>query len=514
MGKIWLVICENEELARVREEILDRDARARFLRFDDTDSLMDMARAFKGELIGVAFCRRALSDVVLEEAVRNAAREGFAQDILVFSSTPETPFIARLFSAGATEVIAAGDAALSDGSEMRFRTCVGEEAQPCRKPGAPAGDDEEPCADEVYGEASYADHDDPPWDVPVPAEDGAQGAVPVEAPEGSAADACKSEPAVPRPQDSGALRREAAPWRDMSARSDSDGSGAADSEKGPRAPLVAVISGRGGCGKTTIVAAMAACAARAGLRTAVLDFDLMFGNLYTVLGAPGFKGFEGVSAHADADGLAESDIEGSAMRIGPGLTLWGPCEEPERAELMTESAERLISTLRGIADVIFVDTSVQWGDTVAMAVGACDRCLLVGSAGASVVGSTKRAMDLAAKLGVPATRMTSVFNRMGARGCGEDQAMHFEIGVSLRSRVRIPDGGEEVSGMLSFGQVDRLVAGSSPFAKSLRLFTCETLKELGCPVNGWLLEEENRLATEGDHTKLRLPWKQKTGELR
>lgn len=282
----------------------------------------------------------------------------------------------------------------------------------------------------------------------------------------------------------------------------------------PRAPMVTVISGRGGCGKTTLVASMAACAARAGLRAAVLDFDLMFGNLHALLGVSPFKGLEGVSAHAEDGLITESDIEGAAMRVGPGLTLWGSCGEAERAELMGTSAEQLVEVLRGAADVIFVDTSVTWGDTVAMAVEECDRCIVVGTAGASTVVSTRRVIELAQRLGVPTTRMTSVFNRVGARGCSEDQALQFEMGVSLRSRARIPDGGEEVAGMLSFGHVDSLVAGSSPFARSIRTFTSEMLRELGCPVNAWLLEAGQAGSDEGRRSKLRVPWRQGAGGAR
>ncbi|MFR2950381.1 MAG: P-loop NTPase [Collinsella intestinalis] len=58
---------------------------------------------------------------------------------------------------------------------------------------------------------------------------------------------------------------------------------------GPRAPVIAVVSGQGGAGKTTLVAAMAACAARAGLRAAVMNVDLMFGDLPSVLGVDAFR---------------------------------------------------------------------------------------------------------------------------------------------------------------------------------------------------------------------------------
>ena len=100
-----------------------------------------------------------------------------------------------------------------------------------------------------------------------------------------------------------------------------------------RAPLVTVVSGRGGVGKTTLVASLAASSARAGLRAAVLDLDLMFGDLPAVLGTETRKGLEGLVAHERDGVIAECDVEATAMRVGPGLTLWGPLAEGEKAEL-------------------------------------------------------------------------------------------------------------------------------------------------------------------------------------
>lgn len=219
-------------------------------------------------------------------------------------------------------------------------------------------------------------------------------------------------------------------------------------------------------------------------------------------------------AHMAGDELAEQDIEATAMRIGPGLTLWGPCSLPEHAELVGKPVEQLVEKLRGLADVILVDTSSSWGDAAAMAVAACDRCLVVGSSGSSQIVSAKRIIELAGRLGVPKTRMTCVFNRVGARNCGEEQALHFEMGVSLRSRIRIAYGGDEVASMASFGHLDRLMAGSGPFAQSIRACTGKLMQELGCPIDRWLLDEEQRRAAEEDRPKIRLPWSQKAGETR
>ena len=272
---------------------------------------------------------------------------------------------------------------------------------------------------------------------------------------------------------------------------------------GGRAPVVTAISGRGGVGKTTLLAAIGCCAARMGLRAAVLDFDLMFGDMHALLGVDDPHDLGSIG---EGEVRAEEDIEQAAMRVGPGLTLWGPLREPERAELMGTPCEGLIEVLRGIADIILVDTSVFWGDAAAAAVAGCDRCLVVGAEGATSAASVMRAIELAARVGVPRTKMTSVLNRFGTGTCGEEFAMRFEMSVPLRSRVRISHGGD-VAGASSFGRIDGLMAGAGPFALSVRRVTRALLRELGCPVGSWMEAEDAQADMNGRRRpRFRLPW--------
>ena len=119
-----------------------------------------------------------------------------------------------------------------------------------------------------------------------------------------------------------------------------------------------------------------------------------------------------------AGALAESDIVAASMRVAPGVTLWGPVAAPEKAELMARPVELLLDVLRRESGVVFVDTSVFWGDAAAAAVAASDRCLVVGDAAVSSATSASRVIELASRVGVPRTRMSAVFNRFGARGAG------------------------------------------------------------------------------------------------
>lgn len=272
-----------------------------------------------------------------------------------------------------------------------------------------------------------------------------------------------------------------------------------------RAPVVCAVSGSGGCGKSTIVATMAYAASLLGLRAAVLDLDLMFGNLYDLLGVDAPHDMAMLIEPSAAGTLAEPDIVAASMRVAPGVTLWGPVAAPEKAELMARPVELLLDVLRRESDVAFVDTSVFWGDAVAAAVAASDRCLVVGDAAVSSATSASRVIELASRVGVPRTRMSAVFNRFGARGADEDVAMRFEIACALSSKIRIADGGQDLAALMAFGRADEAVGQTSAFATSVREATREMLVELGCAVGPWSDMVADR-ATRTERPRIRLPW--------
>ena len=451
MGRIWLTSCLPADAAALRLEIEGREPAPRVLRVGDLESMASVARALEDEGIAAAIAERGSDAERIERVVGELAGAGRMDDILVVLEGEEPGAIARYFHAGATEVIAAASAVSSSHVVTDEDAHTGGHIDE-NLSGAPAADDD----------------DGPPGHA-----DAGTG--------GEPDDAGRKPPTDPNPPPP------------------------EEEENAHQAHLLAVVGGRGGCGRTTIATAMAVCAARAGLRVAVLDLDLMFGDVADMLGLDGSVGIEGLSVHAEEGSIVEQDIEATAMRVGPGLTLWGPCSLPEHAELMGAPVEQLVGRLRALADLIVVDTASSWSDAAAMAVAACDRCLVVGSSGPFQVRSAKRVIELACRLGVPKTRMTGVFNRIGAKGCGEDQALHFEIGVALRSRARIAYGGEELAGMASFGHLDRLMAGSGAFARSIRSFSGRLLQELGCPIDRRLLEGERR-GDADERPRIRLPW--------
>ena len=542
MKAIWLACCACGDYGLLQQEVEGRDVGAQVLRVGDLDGLVSMARAFPSRRGAAIIAASPFDTEDVRKTVARLTAEGRVSRVVVLIETLDPSDIEGLFRAGATEVIAAhslcGNGRAGEGTVDSDRCMTIEpDAFVDREPGAPRAT-RGPRVDE-YGKAE-AEHGRRPRD-PL-ACDGAGGPVPygddalaedmgyvhgvnladeldeVEgfagAGEPCAAASLASEPQPGQPAMPAWAQRVTAagetgmlsPASVSPVPAPSAPALSADASiPSRRAPVVCAVSGSGGCGKSTIVATMAHAASLLGLRAAVLDLDLMFGNLYDLLGVDAPHDMAMLIEPSAAGALAEPDIVAASMRVAPGVTLWGPVAAPEKAELMARPVELLLDVLRRESDVVFVDTSVFWGDAVAAAVAASDRCLVVGDAAVSSATSASRVIELASRVGVPRTRMSAVFNRFGARGADEDVAMRFEIACALSSKIRIADGGQDLAALMAFGRADEAVGQTSAFATSVREATREMLVELGCAVGPWSDMVADR-ATRTERPRIRLPW--------
>ena len=536
MKAIWLACCACGDYGLLQQEVEGRDAGAQVLRVGDLDGLVSMSRAFPSRR-GAAIIAASLFDAeAVRKTVARLTTEGRVSRVVVLIEALDPSDIEGLFRAGATEVIAAhslcGNGRTGEGAvDSDRRMTIEPDAFVDRESGAPRAT-RGPRVDD-YGKAeaehgrrprdplTYDDAGGPvPYGDDVPAEDmgyvhGVNLADELDEVEGFAG--CDEALPMQREQISQTNQSVMPAWAQRVAMGETGTLppvSVASSVPVPptdaaspsrRAPVICVVSGSGGCGKSTIIATMAHAASLLGLRAAVLDLDLMFGNLYDLLGADGLRDMAALIEPSAAGALVEPDVVAASMRVAPGVTLWGPVAAPEQAELMAHPVELLLDILRRESDVIFVDTSVFWGDAVAAAVAASDRCLVVGDAAVSSATSASRVIELAGRVGVPRTRMSAVFNRFGARGADEDVAMRFEIACALSSKIRIADGGQDLAALMAFGRADEAVGQTSSFATSVREATREMLVELGCAVGPWSDMVTDR-ATRTERPRIRLPW--------
>ena len=538
MKAIWLACCACGDYGLLQQEVEGRDAGAQVLRVGDLDGLVSMARAFPSRR-GAAIIAASLFDTKdVRETVARLTAEGRVSRVVVLIEALDPSDIEGLFRAGATEVIAAhsicGSGHVGEGAvDSDWGVSPEPDVFVDREPGAPRATRGPRVDDYGKAEAEHVRRSPGPLacgdvgaSVPygedllavdmgyvhgVSLADGLDEVEGLVAGDGPHVDVTEESPVPPLPFEQPAVPA----WtQHLGAAGETGTLPPTSSAPAPladtastshRAPVICAVSGSGGCGKSTIVATMAHAASLLGLRAAVLDLDLMFGNLYDLLGADAPHDMATLIEPSVTGALAEPDVVAASMRVAPGVTLWGPVAAPERAELMARPVELLLDILRRESDVVLIDTSVFWGDAVAAAVAACDRCLVVGDAAVSSATSAARVIELASRVGVPRTRMSAVFNRFGARGADEDVAMRFEIACALSSKIRIADGGQDLAALMAFGRADEAVGQTSAFATSVREATREMLVELGCAVGPWSDMVADR-ATRTERPRIRLPW--------
>lgn len=517
---VWLACCEPAEYPVLLREVRTRHADARLLRFGGLESLPRLAHGLPAGADGAAVFMSADELDAVEESLARLGGDGFSGEVVAFAYGLDAGIAARLFHAGATEVIAAdGAMAPRAAEEVRARrgtNAADGAATPDGTCGEVEGGDRhrEALRPEVgdMGREVLSGDCAGPMEAPGQTGNGARlTALKPDAGEaGGPVASVGTSPSVAGPSASSmAARAPIGTDEDLglpaSAAAVTNVISQPAASQGPQAPVIVVASGRGGVGKTALAACMAATAARRGLRTAVIDLDLMTGCLHGMLGIDEPHDLA-LLLRGEGGRIADADIEAAAMRVGPGLTLWGPIAEPERADLMGSATEQLVRALRGLADAIFIDTSTFWGDAVAAAVSACDRCLFVGAGAVGEGPAARRMIGLAERLGAPRTKMACVVNRVGARGVGEEEALRFEMDVSLRTRFRVADGGPELASMLAFGRAADAVAGSSAFARDVERLSVETLRELGCMVAP--VEDRPEASAHAGRPLLKLPWRQ------
>ena len=265
---------------------------------------------------------------------------------------------------------------------------------------------------------------------------------------------------------------------------------------GSAAPILTVASGRGGVGKTTLVALMASAAARWGMNVAVVDLDLSCGNLYTCFGVT--KGPDIVRIAPQGTPTPES-MGRASVRCNDHIHLWGPCERPEEAELAMPHVATLLSYLSTRYDLVVADTSTTFTDGIAQAVQACDRLLVVHDERAGAVASAARVSSLAVRLGVARTRIVRVVNLGDPRVKPNAFEGRAEVGLETARMHRVIDGGIEAEDLLAAGKVDELASIDSDLMVCVSSLLAQTLAELGrLPDN-----EAARKASEVRGTKRR-----------
>lgn len=235
--------------------------------------------------------------------------------------------------------------------------------------------------------------------------------------------------------------------------------------EGP-ATVVAVVSGTGGCGKSTLSAVFALLGNRAGLRTAVFDADFQFGDLDYLLGIANPLRIE------DAIGNP-SLLSDTVSSAGDGPFLLAAPRRVEMSELVAGATPALTAALRKSFDLVVVNTGSLWTDGHAGILETADAVVFLMDSRPSSLRATVHAVELCTRLGVATTGFAFAVNRH------DKSSLLSAVDVSCALRgaraQELADGGRDVDELLGAGYPGELVNSKNAFVADARSLLAEIL---------------------------------------
>lgn len=221
--------------------------------------------------------------------------------------------------------------------------------------------------------------------------------------------------------------------------------------------VLTVVSGSGGAGKSTVAALAALFSQARGLKTLLIDCDLQFGDLRTLLNMP----------HAQTVNEAVANpalISRLTCEDGRPALLAAPARL-EQAEEAYAAVPQLLTDASSHFDVIVVNTGAHWGEHHIALLERSTKALFLVDQRASSLRACKHAFELCARCGVATSPFVFVANR-----CSKT-ALFTSMDVSCAMHgayaIELADGGSEVEELLSAGMPFELVAARNSFCVSL-----------------------------------------------
>ena len=178
--------------------------------------------------------------------------------------------------------------------------------------------------------------------------------------------------------------------------------------------IVAVHAAKGGVGKTTIAYNLAVALATAGLRTALVDGSLQYGDLRRQLRV----GPEVPSiCDLPTGNLRQSDLEATMHRDSSGVDILLAPPRLEMADLVSvRDIEEILIVARRAYQAIVIDTPSALNEATLAMLDLSDVILQVLTPEPAALDSTRAAVEAFTEIGYPAAKVRTVINRFDAEG--------------------------------------------------------------------------------------------------
>ncbi|HJP89188.1 MAG TPA: response regulator [Candidatus Limnocylindrales bacterium] len=188
-------------------------------------------------------------------------------------------------------------------------------------------------------------------------------------------------------------------------------SAAAATEKGP-SKLIVVFAPKGGVGKTTMAFNLGVAASGLGLRTALVDGSIQFGDLRGLLRAP-----RDAPSMLDlpTDRISESDLQEVLWRGPADVDILLAPPRIEMAEMvLVRDVEKTLSLMRRLYDLVIVDTGVGLDELTLALLDQADTILEVVTYDATTIRNTIAMAETFQKIGYPPSKVQYLVNRADA----------------------------------------------------------------------------------------------------
>lgn len=266
-----------------------------------------------------------------------------------------------------------------------------------------------------------------------------------------------------------------------------------------RAFVMPVVSGSGGAGKSAVSTLSALIAHGMGYRTLLLDYDLQFGDVASMLAIDEPLAIDVALSHPD-------QLERELVRDDRLAVLAAPARL-ESAEEVVRGLPALFDELTDAFDVIVSNTGAAWAEQHAALLERSSAALFLVDQRTSSVRACRHALELCARCGIASGPFHFVLNR-----CAKGSPLSsIDVSCALQGApvFELKEGGRDVEDYLSGGAASELIASRNDFVKSLEQMLDRLLPGAGGRVLEMPASESDRraLRRRARHADRKRGWK-------
>ena len=207
----------------------------------------------------------------------------------------------------------------------------------------------------------------------------------------------------------------------------------AATEKGP-SRLVVVVAPKGGVGKSTIAFNLGVAASGLGMRTALVDGSIQFGDLRGLLKAP-----RDAPSMLDlpTDRISESDLADVLWRGPADVDVLLAPPRIEMAEMvLIRDVEKTLSLMRRLYDLVIVDTGVGLDELTLALLDQADTILEIVTYDATTIRNTIAMAETFQKIGYPPSKVQYLVNRADSSAGIDPSDLRVALGREPEYRIR------------------------------------------------------------------------------